>query len=128
MYRLSRRVQQLEQQMEDAASRLALDSRSTLSGNDELARIGRSYNHLMSILDSTVASIQQFTQRVNHTVHTVSGIAGEINVSSLAQTDAAQSTAASVEQVAVSVQLVADNSNLAAQQCKPPALPLLLGF
>jgi methyl-accepting chemotaxis protein len=116
MYRLSRRVQQLEQQMEDAASRLALDSRSTLSGNDELARIGRSYNHLMSILDSTVASIQQFTQRVNHTVHTVSGIADEINLSSLAQTDAAQSTAASVEQVAVSVQLVADNSNLAAQQ------------
>jgi len=114
--RLTRRVQQLRDEIENAATNLALNTRSTLRGGDELAHIGRSYNHLMDSLDKTVGRIQQFTARVNQTVNSVADIASGINQASVVQTDAAQSTAASVEQVAVSVQVVAENSNHAAEQ------------
>ena len=114
--RLTRRVQQLRDEIDNAATNLALNTRSTLEGADEMAHIGRSYNHLMDSLDRTVGQIQQFTARVNQTVNSVAEIASGINQASVAQTDAAQSTAASVEQVAVSVQVVAENSNHAAEQ------------
>ena len=113
--RLTGRVKGLESKIETAAQQLALNSRSELSGKDELARIGQSYNHLMDALDRAIGNIQTFTSQVNVTVGTVARVASEINQSSLTQTDAAQSTAASVEEVAVSVQLVAENSNHAAQ-------------
>ena len=113
--RLTGRVKGLESKIETAAQQLALNSRSDLSGKDELARIGQSYNHLMDALDRAIGNIQTFTSQVNVTVGTVARVASEINQSSLTQTDAAQSTAASVEEVAVSVQLVAENSNHAAQ-------------
>ena len=116
MLRLTRRVERLKGEMENAASTLSLNSRSSLDGNDELAHIARSYNHLMEALDRTVGQIQKFTSRVNQTVNSVAEIADGINQASVTQTDAAQSTAASVEEVAVSVQVVAENSNHAAQQ------------
>ena len=115
MLRLTGRVKSLEGQIENAARQLALNSRSTLEGSDELARIGRSYNLLMDALDHAIGNIQQFTVRVNETVASVATIAAGINQASITQTDAAQSTAASVEEVAVSVQLVAENSNHAAE-------------
>ena len=115
MLRLTGRVKNLEGQIENAARQLALNSRSTLEGSDELARIGRSYNLLMDALDHAIGNIQQFTVRVNETVASVASIAAGINQASITQTDAAQSTAASVEEVAVSVQLVAENSNHAAE-------------
>ncbi len=113
--RLTGRVRGLETQIESAARQLALNSRSDLVGGDELARIGKSYNHLMDALDRAVGNIQNFTSQVNVTVGAVAKVAADINQASLTQTDAAQSTAASVEQVAVSVQLVAENSNHAAE-------------
>ena len=113
--RLTGRVKGLETQIESAARQLALNSRSDLVGGDELARIGKSYNHLMDALDRAVGNIQNFTSQVNVTVGAVAKVAADINQASLTQTDAAQSTAASVEQVAVSVQLVAENSNHAAE-------------
>ena len=113
--RLTGRVKGLETQIESAARQLALNSRSDLAGGDELARIGKSYNHLMDALDRAVGNIQNFTSQVNVTVGAVAKVAADINQASLTQTDAAQSTAASVEQVAVSVQLVAENSNHAAE-------------
>lgn len=115
MIRLTRRVHTLETQIDVAASQLLLSSRSALDGGDEMARIGRSYNLLMDALDQTIGNIQRFTVRVNHTVSSVAKIAQGISHASVVQSDAAQSTAASVEQVAVSVQLVAENSNHAAQ-------------
>ena len=115
MLRLTGRVKNLEGQIENAARQLALNSRSTLDGSDELARIGRSYNLLMDALDHAIGNIQKFTLRVNETVASVASIAAGINQASITQTDAAQSTAASVEEVAVSVQLVAENSNHAAE-------------
>ena len=115
MLRLTGRVKSLEGQIENAARQLALNSRSTLEGSDELARIGRSYNLLMDALDHAIGNIQKFTLRVNETVASVASIAAGINQASITQTDAAQSTAASVEEVAVSVQLVAENSNHAAE-------------
>ena len=115
MLRLTGRVKNLEGQIENAARQLALSSRSTLDGSDELARIGRSYNLLMDALDHAIGNIQKFTLRVNETVASVASIAAGINQASITQTDAAQSTAASVEEVAVSVQLVAENSNHAAE-------------
>ena len=115
MLRLTGRVKNLEGQIESAARQLALNSRSTLDGSDELARIGRSYNLLMDALDHAIGNIQKFTLRVNETVASVASIAAGINQASITQTDAAQSTAASVEEVAVSVQLVAENSNHAAE-------------
>ena len=69
----------------------------------------------MDALDRAVGNIQNFTSQVNVTVGAVAKVAADINQASLTQTDAAQSTAASVEQVAVSVQLVAENSNHAAE-------------
>ena len=113
--RLTGRVKGLETQIESAARQLALNNRSDLVGGDELARIGKSYNHLMDALDRAVGNIQNFTSQVNVTVGAVAKVAADINQASLTQTDAAQSTAASVEQVAVSVQLVAENSNHAAE-------------
>ena len=115
MLRLTGRVKNLEGQIENAARQLALNSRSRLDGSDELARIGRSYNLLMDALDHAIGNIQKFTLRVNETVASVASIAAGINQASITQTDAAQSTAASVEEVAVSVQLVAENSNHAAE-------------
>ena len=116
MLRLTRRVERLKSEMEHAASTLSLNARSSLDGNDELAHIARSYNHLLEALDRAVAQIQRFTVRVDHTVNSVAAIANGISQASVVQTDAAQSTAASVEEVAVSVQVVADNSSHAVQQ------------
>ena len=115
MLRLTGRVKSLEGQIESAARNLELSSRSQLEGSDEMARIGRSYNLLMDALDRAIGNIQAFTVRVNETVGAVAQIASDINQASVTQTDAAQSTAASVEEVAVSVQLVAENSNHAAE-------------
>ena len=87
MLRLTGRVKSLEGQIENAARQLALNSRSTLEGSDELARIGRSYNLLMDALDHAIGNIQQFTVRVNETVASVATIAAGINQASITQTD-----------------------------------------
>mgnify|MGYP000016374754 CR=1 FL=1 len=59
MLRLTGRVKNLEGQIESAARQLALNSRSTLDGSDELARIGRpGALYLISVPDAVTERMQ----------------------------------------------------------------------
>ncbi|MDZ4202852.1 MAG: methyl-accepting chemotaxis protein [Gallionella sp.] len=87
-----------------------LTRRAPVSGNDEIGQITRAFDALMESLSEALRRVHAGAEDVMKTATKLAGVSGKVTEGSLAQSDTAASTAASVEQMTVSISSVADST------------------
>ena len=100
--------------MSDAMARTAADGDLTravpVHGNDELARAAKAFNSLMDSFRQTIHRVHESADTVNATAAQLSASSSQITQGSQVQSEAAASTAAAVEEITVSINAVAANT------------------
>lgn len=87
-----------------------LTQRVTVIGSDEIARMAQAFNSLMDELQKTLKTVVDGARNVSGAASQMATASGQITTTSRAQAEAAASTAASVEEVTVSISQVAENT------------------
>lgn len=98
--------------LNDGTSRLAagdFTTQVTLETRDELSMVAQRFNDMAGSLAHVVAGVKSSALQVLAASHGLSESAAQISQGSQVQAEAAQSTAAAVEEVSVSVSHVAEN-------------------
>ena len=100
--------------MSDAMARTAADGDLTRSapvhGTDELAQAARAFNSLLDSFRQTIRQVHESADTVNSTAAQLSASSTQITQGSQVQSEAAASTAAAVEEITVSINAVAANT------------------
>ncbi|GAB1234262.1 methyl-accepting chemotaxis protein [Ferrigenium sp. UT5] len=87
-----------------------LTRRVNVVGKDEVAQAAGAYNTLMANISQTIGHVNRGANAVLTTATELAGASGRITQASRAQSEAAASTAAALEEITVSINSVADNS------------------
>jgi methyl-accepting chemotaxis protein len=87
-----------------------LTRRAPVSGNDEIGQTARAFDALMDSLAEALRRVHAGAQDVMKTAEKLAHVSGKVTEGSLVQSEAAASTAASVEQMTVSITSVADST------------------
>ncbi|MBC7779914.1 MAG: methyl-accepting chemotaxis protein [Proteobacteria bacterium] len=88
-----------------------LTARAPAMSHDELGEAMHAFNALMAQWQATVGKLKEDAARLSTASTSVAAATGDIATKARAQSEAASSTAASVEQVSVSISHVADHAN-----------------
>ena len=88
-----------------------LTKRVEISGKDEIARAGEAFNLLMSSMQEIVHNISGNAERVRQSAHNVATATTQVTSSSQSQNEAAASMAATMEQMTVSIDQVAEHAS-----------------
>jgi len=108
--RVTRPVRDLQQVMLKIQSTGDLTQRAPVTSNDEIGQISRAFDALMDSMAEALRRVHAGAQDVMRTSTKLAGISGKITEGSMAQSEAASSTAAAVEQMTVSITSVADST------------------
>lgn len=103
-------------ELRKAASRFAsgdLTGRVKLQVRDELAHVADSFNGMADHIGQLVADIGQAVNQITHSVAELSVVSEQVAKGSQEQSSAASTMAASVQQVTVSIAMVADSTRRA---------------
>ena len=99
----------------DAMTLTAADNDLTrhvpVHGTDEVARSAKVYNSLLDNFREVISRVHNGADKVNETAILLSANSKQITQGSQAQSEAAASTAAAVEEMTVSITSVSDNTN-----------------
>ncbi|MCV9381354.1 methyl-accepting chemotaxis protein [Aeromonas hydrophila] len=112
---LKRRVGFLQQYIGYAAEHLALDSRTQLNGNDELAEITVSFNHFVSKIHSAIEQVARNSHQLAATADEVAAKAQLTQQNCTAQRDRTVQVATAIHQMGATVTEIAGNASLAAE-------------
>ncbi|MCX7194092.1 MAG: methyl-accepting chemotaxis protein [Proteobacteria bacterium] len=100
--------------MRDAMTRTAADGdlsrRVTVHGSDEVAQASIAYNGLIDGFANIIRQVGNSANTVSSTAVNLSDASRQISQGSQTQTEAAASTAAAIEEITVSINLVASNT------------------
>lgn len=102
--------------LRDAASRFAsgdLTGRVNLTVRDELVDVADSFNNMADQIGHLIENIAQAVSRITHSATELSVMSEQVAKGSQEQSLAASTMAASVQQITVSIAMVADNSRRA---------------
>ncbi|OGS75637.1 MAG: chemotaxis protein [Gallionellales bacterium GWA2_60_142] len=105
-----RPVRDLQQVMLAIQADGDLTRRAPVSGNDEIGQISRAFDALMGSLAEALRRVHAGAEDVMNTAAKLAQVSGKVTEGSLVQSEAAASTAASVEQMTVSITSVADST------------------
>ena len=103
-------VRNLQQVMLAIQSSGDLTRRAPVGGNDEIGQTARAFDALMDSLAEALRRVHAGAQDVMKTAEKLAHVSGKVTEGSLVQSEAAASTAASVEQMTVSITSVADST------------------
>jgi methyl-accepting chemotaxis protein len=107
-------IERSTRDMGDTMTRTAADGDLTraipVHGSDELAQAAKAFNSLMSSFRQTIHQVHESAETVNTTATQLSASSAQITQSSQVQSEAAASTAAAVEEITVSINSVAANT------------------
>jgi methyl-accepting chemotaxis protein len=110
---IARPLAQMSQRMADLVSHRDFSVRVEVSGNDEIASAGRSFNELVSALHAILRELNEDVHRVDGTAKELAEAVANSAQSSQTTSSAASSMAAAVEQMSVSLDQMRDNTNSA---------------
>jgi methyl-accepting chemotaxis protein len=102
--------------LREAATRFAsgdLTGRVKLTVRDELVHVADSFNGMADHIGHLIDNIAQAVERITHSATELSVVSEQVAKGSQEQSNAASAMAASVQQVTVSIAMVADNSRRA---------------
>ena len=88
-----------------------LTRRMEVSGKDEIAQAGEAFNLLMGSMQNIIHNISENAERVRQSAHKVATATTQVTSSSLSQSEAAASMAATMEQMTVSIDQVAEHAS-----------------
>jgi methyl-accepting chemotaxis protein len=94
----------------DQLSEGNLSARIEIDSEDEMARIARSFNKLGQSLGQVIGRVAETSSQVSGAAVQLAATAAQVDKSSEAQSQAAASTAASVQQIATSINVVAEQA------------------
>jgi methyl-accepting chemotaxis protein len=97
--------------LSDTAADGDLTRRVRVSGRDEIGRAGAAVNALLESFGRSVGAVVRGASDVSASAQQISSAALQITQSSQAQSEAASSTAAAVEEVTVSIKSVAESAD-----------------
>ena len=101
--------------MRDVMSRTAADDdltrRVPVHGSDEIAQSAIAYNALLDSFRQVIIQVHASAEKVIDTAAQLSSASSQITLGSQAQSEAAASTAAAVEEMTVSISSVSENTN-----------------
>lgn len=103
-------------ELRQAATRFAsgdLTGRVKLTVRDELVHVADSFNGMADHIGHLIDNIAQAVERITHSATELSVVSEQVAKGSQEQSNAASAMAASVQQVTVSIAMVADNSRRA---------------
>jgi methyl-accepting chemotaxis protein len=92
-------------------SSLDFTGRLAVNGTDEVAQAAGAFNRLLDRLQSSFREISQHTHSVNEAANRVATASSQMSIASTQQSEAASSMAATVEEMTVSINHVADRAN-----------------
>ncbi|QOZ84722.1 methyl-accepting chemotaxis protein [Chromobacterium sp. Rain0013] len=107
---ITRPLQAMQQTMRHAAEKNDLTVSVDQTGRDEVSETGRALAQLLGNLRAFLQQTREDAKQVNDTAHALSGVSKRIAEASQVQTDASSSTAAAVEEMTVSINLVAEHA------------------
>ena len=108
---ISRRIGALARFTNELASGDAdLTKRLPEDGHDEVSQTARSFNRFMTTLESLVREVKRASDTVAQTANGLAATSQELAGGSQVQSEAAESTAATIEQLSVSVGSIADSA------------------
>ncbi|WP_445990175.1 methyl-accepting chemotaxis protein [Chromobacterium haemolyticum] len=107
---ITRPLQAMQQTMHHAAEKNDLTVTVDQTGRDEVSETGRALAQLLGNLRAFLQQTREDAKQVNDTAHALSGVSKRIAEASQVQTDASSSTAAAVEEMTVSINLVAEHA------------------
>ncbi len=87
-----------------------LTRRLNIGANDEIGRTSQAFNKFMSNLRDMFAEVKERSSSVGEATERLHGIAAKVDRATDEQAEAASATAASVEEVTVSIQHIADTA------------------
>jgi methyl-accepting chemotaxis protein len=82
-----------------------------VSGSDELAELANNMNHIGNSLRELILDVSQQTEKVNKASETLFTTTKQLSQAVMEQNDATSSTAASIEEMSVTVSSIADYAN-----------------
>ncbi|TAJ80142.1 MAG: PAS domain S-box protein [Gallionellaceae bacterium] len=88
---------------------------------DEIGEITNTFNQLMISVGASIYDVKHGSIDIQTVAHQLAGSADEVNRSSQAQNESAATTASAVEEVTVSIGMVADNAAEVGRQAKESA-------
>jgi len=100
--------------MQDIRTDGNLTRRIAVAGDDEVARIGRSFNALLESMQSSIRDVSASAGRVDAAGAELSARTGEVGVAAAKQAEDASNAAVAVEQLSGSVAQIADKTTEAA--------------
>lgn len=115
--RISRPVAALCTAIGDAAEQQDLTRRIAVTGDDELSRTARAFNQLLDRFGVALRTIDAGSRQVADRASGLAASARDLDQSAQAQDEASAATAASVEQITVSIAQVANAGRDTAQLC-----------
>ncbi|WP_043762846.1 methyl-accepting chemotaxis protein [Aeromonas taiwanensis] len=115
---LRRRVSFLQSHIGDVARHLALDSRASLSGKDELADIAHSFNQFVTRIHGAIEQVATNSRQVAATAGEVAAKAQLTQHNCTAQRDRTVQVATAIHEMGATVSEIAGNASLAADVAK----------
>ena len=88
-----------------------LTQRATVSGKDEIAQAGEAFNLLMGGLQGIIRNVSESADRVRRSAGQVAASTAQVSSGSQAQSEAAAAIAATMEQMTVSIDQVAEHAS-----------------
>ncbi len=124
--RLIRNVTRTARDLRDVMAQAVANGDLTLrapatKGRDEIAEISKAFDQLMINVGASIYDVKHGSIEMQTAAKMLAGSADEVNQSSQAQNESAASTAAAVEEVTVSIGMVADNAAEVGRQAKESA-------
>lgn len=124
--RLIRNVTKTARDLRDVMARAVANGDLTLrapktSSRDEIAEISKAFDQLMINVGASMYDVKHGSIEMQTAARMLAGSADEVTQSSQAQNESAASTAAAVEEVTVSIGMVADNAAEVGRQAKESA-------
>lgn len=108
---LSRSTNEIRDVMSRTATDGDLSRRVLIYGNDEVAQAAKAYNSLLDGFSAIIRQVSSSANTVSSTAANLSSASLQITQGSQAQSEAAASTAAAVEEITVSIHSVASNTD-----------------
>ncbi|WP_324035758.1 methyl-accepting chemotaxis protein [Aeromonas caviae] len=115
---LRRRVSFLQSHIGEVARHLALDSRASLTGKDELAEIAHSFNQFVTRIHGAIVQVASNSRQVAATASEVAAKAQLTQHNCTAQRDRTVQVATAIHEMGATVSEIAGNASLAADVAK----------
>ncbi|MCR3983799.1 methyl-accepting chemotaxis protein [Aeromonas caviae] len=115
---LRRRVSFLQSHIGEVARHLALDSRASLTGKDELAEIAHSFNQFVTRIHGAIVQVASNSRQVAATANEVAAKAQLTQHNCTAQRDRTVQVATAIHEMGATVTEIAGNASLAADVAK----------